>query len=44
MKICTGIGKKSQKRIIMKMYKDYEIDLVDESYDEEEWDDEIYNE
>ena len=25
------------------MYKDYEIDLEDESYDEEEWDDEIYN-
>ena len=27
----------------MKMYKDYDIDLEDNSYDEEEWDDEIYN-
>lgn len=27
----------------MKMYKDYDIDLEDDSYDEEEWDDEIYN-
>ena len=25
------------------MYKDYDIDLEDDSYDEEEWDDEIYN-
>lgn len=43
MKIYTGIGKKSQKRSIMKTYKDYDIDLEDDSYDEEEWDDEIYN-
>lgn len=27
----------------MKTYKDYDIDLEDDSYDEEEWDDEIYN-
>ena len=27
----------------MKMYKDYDIDLEDNPYDEEEWDDEIYN-
>lgn len=27
----------------MKMYKNYDIDLEDDSYDEEEWDDEIYN-
>ena len=27
----------------MKMCKNYDIDLEDDSYDEEEWDDEIYN-
>ena len=43
MKISTGIGKKYLRRNIMKMYKDYDIDLEDNSYDEEEWDDEIYN-
>ena len=43
MKISTTTGKKYLRRSIMKMYKDYEIDLEDESYDEEEWDDEIYN-
>ena len=27
----------------MKTFRDYDIDLEDNSYDEEEWDDEIYN-
>lgn len=40
MKIYTGTGKKYQRRNIMKMFEDYNIDCEDDDY--EDYDDEIY--
>ena len=41
MKVSTTTGKKYLRRNIMKTFRDYDIDLEEDGYDDD-WDDEIY--
>ena len=41
MKVSTMTGKKYLRRNIMKTFRDYDIDLEEDGYDDD-WDDEIY--